>query len=325
MGYYVNLVTLNNDLSLVSQYSDVNFKITRLGVKKSFSSIMNGLYKLHLLVKLNNINVIHAHMFHSLIFSVIIKLFNPRIKVIFTSHSYGGFGGLRGVLIKLTKRLRAIDVIFAKDQHLALNSKNTIVIKNSVDVPFSDTNIIRERCLQKGVVFLFLGRLEPPKNPIAMISHFAKMNNTDSILKIAGDGALKEEIKKAIAAHGLGDRIEMIGVVSDVPTLLKSVDCLVMPSLWEGLPMAILEAGAHSLPVISTPVGSIPDLLGDKCGYLAGNDDFSYMLDFVADNLEAAQLCGQRLQNKILRDYSLNRMVSQHVSVYEEVVGCDFY
>jgi glycosyltransferase involved in cell wall biosynthesis len=319
-GYNVEVISLNDDISLLKQYPNVNFKLTSLGMTKTVGSFFSALGHLNRFVNQKNITVIHAHMFHSLMFSLLVKLLNPRINVVFTSHSYGGFGRLRSFLIKLTKKNRNTDIVFDNNQHTELNSMKTVVIKNSVNVPSvpirnknNNNNTVEE------TKFLFLGRLDKPKNPVNMIYLFSKMKNDKSHLIIAGDGYLRGDVERAIMECALQDRVELLGVVNDVPTLLANVDCLVMPSLWEGLPMVILEAGARSLPVISTPVGSIPELLSDDCGYLCDASEFTETLDFVASNLQQAKFRGENLYHKVKAEYSLANMMKKHLEVYISV------
>jgi glycosyltransferase involved in cell wall biosynthesis len=314
-GYNVEVISLNDDVSILQQYPNVNFELSSLCMTKSVASFFSTLGYLNRYVKQKNITVIHAHMFHSLMFSLFVKLLNPRINIVFTSHSYSGFGRLRNFLIRLTKATRNTDIIFSDNQHIKLNAMKTAVIKNSVTVPI-ERQEIKNHNSQEKTKFLFLGRLEKPKNPVGMIHLFSKMKNSKGYLIIAGEGYLRCDVERAIADCALQDRVELLGVVNDVPSLLANVDCLVMPSLWEGLPMVILEAGARSLPVISTPVGSIPELLADDCGYTCDVSEFTDMLDFVALNSTHAKIRGENLYKKVKSVYSLSNMMQEHVEVY---------
>jgi glycosyltransferase involved in cell wall biosynthesis len=319
-GYDVDVVSLNDDVSLLKQYPDINFDLSSLGMTKTINSFFKTLYRLNSIVRKNNVGLIHAHMFHSLVFSLLIKLLNPKVNVVFTSHNFGGFSSFRSSFIRITRKYRKADIIFSVNQHITLNSLNSMVIKNSVNIPNAFSVDAYNFPVNK-TKFLLLGRLEKQKNPLGMIHIFSCMKNINSHLIIAGDGYLRAQIEEAILKYSLQDRVELLGVVNDVPALLASVDCLVMPSLWEGLPMVMLEAGAHSLPVVSTPVGSIPELLANDCGYLCETSEFPETLDFVADNKEMAMSYGLNLRNKIIKTYSLSNMMKQHVDVYNNALG----
>ena len=87
---------------------------------------------------------------------------------------------------------------------------------------------------------------------------------------IAGDGELREELQRQIDAAGLGERFELLGARTDVPEVLASLDVFALPSLFEGLCIAVLEAQAVGVPVVATGVGGlvetvIPGETGVRC------------------------------------------------------------
>ena len=79
---------------------------------------------------------------------------------------------------------------------------------------------------------------------------------------VIGSGPLEHDLKAAAHAQGLGDRVSFLGERSDIPTILRAIDLLVLPSRWECLPMIILEALAAGAPIVSTSVGGVPEVLG---------------------------------------------------------------
>lgn len=316
-GHNVHVVSLNNDDSLSKQYKKFLFDHKKLNTKKNIVSFIKSFFILRKYIKDKKIEVVHAHMFHSLFIATFIKITLPQVRLVFTSHTSSGFGFIRSSFIFLFKQLRSYDVVFGENQHVGLNAKKTIIVKNSVKVepltPKDNT--------YKGMTFLFLGRFEKPKNPVQLIDIFSKIKNKDARLLLAGDGSLKNEVTQQVKLKGLEERVTFLGVVNNVQALLAKVDCLILPSLWEGLPMVLLEAGANGLPVISTPVGSVPELLTNKCGYLSDLDSFSEALDYLCNNEEEAISYGKNLHNKIKLEYSLDAMVNKHQQLYESLIN----
>ena len=170
-------------------------------------------------------------------------------------------------------------------------------------------------------VFLFVGRLEPAKNPVALIRAFAAMHHKNCELWMAGDGFMRPEVEREVETLGINDRVRLLGVRHDVSQLLEQADCFVMSSRWEGLPMAILEAGAVALPVVAPPVGAIPTLLGDNCGYLAEVPELQNALDAVMDNYADASQRGKRLQDKVINGFSLEHMCRAHIELYRALMA----
>lgn len=312
-----HVIALNRDCRLKEQYVSFPFQFSNLSLNKNPLSFLKTILRLKKYIEKNKVNIIHAHMFHALVFALIMKMFKPKLKIVFTSHSASGFSGLRKLVITSTKLFRAADVIFSAEQHLSMNAKITRIIKNSVNV---SRYSLRDVKIQDKT-FLFLGRLEEPKNPIGLIKIFSQLQNKNTKLLVAGDGYLRDDVIEAIRNYELGDRVQLLGVINDVQNVLSVSDCLVLPSLWEGLPMVLLEAGAIGLPVIATPVGAIPELLSDECGYLCELPSFAKKMDHVSLNYDEALLRGKNLYVKVSESYSLGSMVEAHIDVYNTILN----
>ncbi len=99
-------------------------------------------------------------------------------------------------------------------------------------------------------VCLHVGRLCEPKNHAFLLDVFGELQkkNPNSILLIVGEGDYRERIQTKIAELGLGNKAIMLGARQDVANLMSTADCMLYPSLWEGLPMALVEAQAAGLP-----------------------------------------------------------------------------
>ncbi len=82
-------------------------------------------------------------------------------------------------------------------------------------------------------------------------------------LLIAGDGPLRESLEQEAQALGLADCVQFLGWRDDVDRLMSAFDLLLMPSLWEGFGLVILEAMARQLPVVATAVSAIPEIVVD--------------------------------------------------------------
>ena len=107
-----------------------------------------------------------------------------------------------------------------------------------------------------------VARLAPVKDHLTMVEAFARVaaQCPAAELHIAGEGEMRPRIAERIAALGLEACVHLHGAVQDIPGFLRLLDVLVMSSLSEGLPVALLEAMASGLPVVSTRVGGIPDV-----------------------------------------------------------------
>ncbi|WP_369757013.1 glycosyltransferase [Falsihalocynthiibacter sp. S25ZX9] len=125
------------------------------------------------------------------------------------------------------------------------------------------------------LVLLSTGRLTPQKDHLTMLSAFAQVLQAlpNSWLWIAGEGASKPMLEEVAENLGVADRVLFLGVRSDVEVLNAASDIFVLSSAWEGLPLALLEAMAQGVPVVSTRVGDVPDVLPPNAGFLVDTYD----------------------------------------------------
>jgi len=129
---------------------------------------------------------------------------------------------------------------------------------------------------------IFIGRLNPQKNPVFLIEALAQLRDLAWQLTFIGDGPLMGDVRDAIARHDLGERITLTGWLEPaaVQRALGTADILCMPSLSEGLPMVGIEALKHGLAIVATDIPGLRDVidpgvngfrvpLGDLVGYVA--------------------------------------------------------
>jgi glycosyltransferase involved in cell wall biosynthesis len=102
------------------------------------------------------------------------------------------------------------------------------------------------------LVVLGVGRLVDQKNFERLLRAFAAADPRNALLKIAGDGEQRAELEQLSRSLGIADRVQFLGFVSDIPSLMASADLFVLSSDYEGLPAVVVEALACNCPVIST-------------------------------------------------------------------------
>ena len=113
------------------------------------------------------------------------------------------------------------------------------------------------------VVFVAVGSFVPEKNHSFMLEVFNLFfrQNAKGYLWLVGDGVLRSAIVEKIDRLGIKDRVRFWGYRSDVISILKASDILLMPSVVEGVPAAILEASSCGIPVVASKVGGIPEVI----------------------------------------------------------------
>ena len=202
---------------------------------------------------------------------------------------------------------------------------NWYAIPNGVPVP---NRIPFRNCRS---VFLFLGNLGRMKGGLDLIEAggLASRRGFTGRIDLGGKETAQGDrslFEKRIGELDCSDVVRLIGVVSGDAKVqaLSDAACIVLPSYAEGLPMAILEGMAYGLPVISTKVGAIPEVITDGVeGFLIEPGDVEALADrMVRLDTDSAlrQRMGEAARARVMKRYSLHAMVDQITAVYNDVL-----
>ncbi|MDP3661544.1 MAG: glycosyltransferase [bacterium] len=138
---------------------------------------------------------------------------------------------------------------------------------------------------------------------------------------IIGEGELRQELEKIISEKNLASFAHLVGFVPDAKTLLSGADIFILPSLKEGLPYVLLEAGAAGVPVVATNVGGISDIISDmESGMLIRakrEKEIADALRFLLTNHKKRDAFGAALKQKVFADFSFEKMLAATIAAYE--------
>lgn len=311
----VRLASITPDLSALKTYGHQDRSVEVFDL--SGSGRINSLMKMRRFMRDFAPDVVHAHMFHAFVASVLSRA--PQLKapaICFTSHNFDqAFPPVRAAIVKLLSPLRAADILFSETQHPILNCRNTNIIGNGV--PVCDTLAPRRSWRDAATIRLIaVGRISEQKDPLGMIRTLAKLNDPRVRMDFFGQGPLEQECEKLIRKLGLEQRVRLRGLSNQIRNEMRNADILVMHSLYEGMPMVLLEAGAEAMPVISTPVGSIPNLLGDDRGVLAPAAGFADQLSALIADPEKAIENGMRFHHYVNNNHTISASARLHEKLY---------
>ncbi len=137
---------------------------------------------------------------------------------------------------------------------------------------------------------------------------------------IFGDGEEKERLATIIKVAKLENNVKLLGFVNNASHYLKSLNIFILPSIKEGLPYALLEAGFASLPVIATTVGGVPEIVEDmKSGVLVqpkNSRELAHSISFMIEHPQMRRQYGAALREAVIQKFSLERMATEVEKVY---------
>ena len=208
------------------------------------------------------------------------------------------------------------------------------VIHNGIDVGRVQTALTRREARARlglpdeAIALGCVARLEEQKGHRFLLEALARLNDATRgaarfRVVLVGDGRLRAELEQRAAELGVAAWTMFLGTRHDVPEILKALDICVMPSLWEGLSVAMLEAMAASLPLVISDVSGVSQVIGDnEYGIKVPVGDVPALAQTIralADAPERRVALGAAARQRVLAKFSAQAMLAELSRLYEEV------
>jgi glycosyltransferase involved in cell wall biosynthesis len=188
----------------------------------------------------------------------------------------------------------------------------------------------RQGFSEMDVLYLNVGRLMVQKNQALLIDAFASgpARLPDTHLLIIGDGQLRPMLEDRVTGHGLDARVHFLGVRSDIPDALGAADVFVLSSDWEGNPLSVMEAMSAGMPVISTAVGGVPELVQHGAtGLLVGQgdtDELALAMTALAHAPDRRASMGTAAGECAAKRFDVEIMTHSYEALYEQLLAASW-
>jgi len=311
-------------------------KVKKAGIKVwnlnlSTKYDLRGIIRLINLIRRGKYDLVHVHLFPADLFVAMVSLFLPkRVVYVFSEHSV--FNRRRSkVIFKLVdgftysryRKIVCVSSLVQESLHKWIkNTKNkTVVIKNAIPV----RELVRDK--EKIYDLLFVGRLEKAKGVdilLTAVQIIGENYKRDLRVAIVGGGSLEKDMESLAKDLKVSTTVEFLGVRNDVANLMKKSKIFVLPSRWEGLPMVLLEAMANGIPVVSTPVGGIPEVIEEgKDGILVPPENpeaLAKAIKLLLDSPELQKRMAQNAYGKVKEKYSITKYTIDLLDLYKKLL-----
>ena len=174
---------------------------------------------------------------------------------------------------------------------------------------------------ENDIFLLSIGRLTYQKGHEFLVQAMSKVFSRfpNARAGICGDGPLRPQLEQQIREAGLSSHVTLLGAWEDISPLLASADIFVLPSRWEGLSRALMEAMAAGLPAIATQVDGIKDLITDGVnGLLVPSEDAKGLENSILQLIQDAEMrkrIGAAGQAHVLKTHSVDDMCMKYYNV----------
>ncbi|MCZ2127896.1 MAG: glycosyltransferase [Anaerolineales bacterium] len=203
------------------------------------------------------------------------------------------------------------------------------IIYNAIQ-PLDVSNINGESARKKlgldkdDLFFLAVGRLVYEKGHEFFIAAMEQIAKADSrvVAGICGAGPLRETLQAQVENLSLQSRVKLLGQWDFISELLAAADVFVLPSRWEGLPLALLEAMSAELPVVATAVEGVSEVVQSGAqGILVAPqraDELARAILQLAQSPADRRRMGAAARQRVLESYTIDRMCEQYLQIFEE-------
>lgn len=316
--------------------------VLHLDIRKTATGVIAGLRRAAAFLCAFRPDIIHSHNFHGNMLARILRLIYRRARLISTIHNVYEGGRLRMLAYRVTDRFAdqttAVSTLVA-DRYVQLKAvalDKCLVISNGIETDGFVPDPTRRAAMRAQMkvtdefVWLMVGRITAAKDLNNLLEAFGNVCRTyDEVqLWIAGEAPTgsgrKYDLFALASSKGAREKIRVLGLRRDVPSLLDAADAFVLASAWEGMPLALGEAMAMEMPVVATNVGGVRELVGDA-GILVPAKDANAL---AAAMLEVVRLPGNQrdamgsvARERIVNHFSMDAKVTEWEKLYAAVAG----
>ncbi len=346
--YLYNLSTnLNPELfeTVVLSYSDGNL-IRMLNEKGIKTHIINSSLPFNVLkygevkriIKAENPDIVHLHGTRACS-NALIPAKQMKKKIVYTAHGFSFHDGGSYLGNKIKKRIESyffgnanITVCGSKaDLETAknLNRKAKFrIIKNSIDADYYSPipkNLTVKKELgytESDFIICSLARLTFQKDPVTLIRAFSKIESKfeNAKLLFVGDGELKEECLNEVKELGISGKVRFETFRPDVKEVLSMLDIFVLPSLWEVVPLGLLEAMSMEIPSIATEIPGTNEALKNEENGLTfskrTSDELAKCISTIIENPEKAKKMAFKARQTVVNNYNLPDLVKSYEELF---------
>lgn len=352
LGHEVTVATLYDKGSYVEEFSvRYGLRIVDLQMKPpggfitKVSHFVEGLVQLRNLLRSEQIDILQTFDFYSnAIGPLVARTANVPVCVTSQRSSSRGAKKWLRILDRAITNSQLVQMMTAVSEDTRLESidkegihpRKIVTIPNGVNLKRFAVNLSRQEydslykdigVDESAIIVTTVARLYPVKGHKYLLeaipSILTVMSNVHFLF--IGEGPLMKQLEQDVSRAGLSNNVHLLGARSDIPQILTISHLFVLPSLWEGLPNAILEAMAAGLPVVSTDVNGCTEVVEDEeTGLLVPPANPGRMTDAILSILQdeaKATSFGIAGRDRARREFSQDKNLSNYVNLYSDLLA----
>lgn len=288
------------------------------------------------LIREQHIDLVHTHLYHANLYGRLAARKEGVPAIASVHNTYKKRKWYRHLINRWLARKTFVVTAGSEDVERdllevdCLPKAKVVRLPNSIDLSRVETKLSVAEAKQRfgfapsDIVIGTVGRVEEQKGQAFLLEAFARLSQRPAggqlKLLLVGDGRLLSQLKESAERLGITQTSCFPGNIAKLADVYRSIDIFVMPSLWEGLSLAMLEAMAAGLPIVATEVGGARDVLGNsQWGLLTPAHDSAALADAIAVLLDNPQRRAEMASggaDRVRKNYSVTALTSQLSNIY---------
>jgi glycosyltransferase involved in cell wall biosynthesis len=335
-GWRVSLVALSgNGGEAAAELQRAGVAFTTLRMRKGLAD-PRGWIQFRRWLKTQTPDVLHTHLPHAAWIARVSRFLAPVRVLVDTVHTTRTGSRLQRAVYRVTdslsNRVTAVSRAVAEASTSAgiARTGQMLVLPNGIDVeacrpdPAVRARVRSELGLTTEFLWCAVGRLEPVKDYPTLLQAIAGLPEHARMV-IAGGGWQESQLRSLASDLGLAHRVRFLGFQQDVRPWIQAADAMVLSSLWEGLPMSLLEAGACGLPCVATDVpGTNEIVIEGQTGFMAkpGSLDSLHgaMLRLMRMSPAERRSMGLNARRQVVEYFSLDAVIDRWETLFRDLL-----
>lgn len=326
-------------VSLYRLPSPITERLRNKGIKVIFLDKKKGLDlsiigKLKRLMIVEKIDIVHTHRY-MMQYAIPAAIFAKVKYRVHTIHNVAKkeIGWIARKLAFIFYKLMKVVPISISPLVRETVSKEYHIPMNKIPMIYNGINL--EKCLRKSdyrlknecFQFIHIGRFSSQKNHAMILEAAERLKNMGYQFQInfIGEGPLFNDIKNEISIRNLEECIKLLGLKDDVLPYLNNSDCFILPSIYEGMPISLIEAMGTGLPVIVTAVGGMPDMIENEISGLIINVSPEELINAMIKVIKKESVRISLGNNAYVKskEFSVKNMTEGYLKIYKMICGVE--
>jgi len=339
-GLSVGVVSMLPPVAYQNDLTSAGIHLWSLDMKRKWPDA-RMVWRLANIVRQFRPDIVHSHMIHANLLARVSRAAGWRgTPLVCTAHSVNEGGRLRMCAYRVTDRWASITTNVSQaavDRYVAVGAAprgRIIYVPNGVDTSRFCPDEERRTAVRRSLglapdqyVLLAVARFEAAKNHAGMLRALARVIEVRSnvLLLLVGQGTLLDTTRKLAMTLHVADSVQFLGIRNDIPDLMRASDLYLMSSLWEGLPIVLLEAAASGLLTVVTDVGGNASAANDGVsGRIVPPNDDEALAAAVIEVLNMSQdgrgSWGHAARLLAQSSFSLEAVVDRWFALYTSLI-----